>query len=906
MLNVTAASVRVVATLLHTDAAQALTTTDMLVALSSDLTAATALLGVPVESLDAPVTSVVSNPAPSPPPPVLPPALPPSPPSPAPPASLAGFAAGCAAAFGTARSVEAVGSGGGAVGQGDAVVLSSPRALAWHPTRPGELWVADAATDSLTVLNTSSGASRQLADRARYHYMDHVSSLAFDGIGQFATCQESLNNYEGAMVPNFFMGPTLYDARTYGGKMPLVDSRQQPCAAAATAGSEPAARAAKASSVPSDDDDAEAEPEAEPEDDHDHEHGGGGDDENDGEEAAAQAEAESCFLIHTDMLHEAPLCMGIAHDAAAATTLLGATYRNVFWAYDGGHRQLVRFDFEADHGPGSMDHSLAAVRRYTGLELSYVAGVPGHMALDAASRELFVADPGHDRLLRVHVDSGAWLEDAKPLFPIYSSPEASFNYSVWSGLQWEVFGTIAMPSGLALAASVVYVGSHALGEVFAFDRLSGELLHVAVATTQQYSLRGLSLSPLDGALWFVHAEGVSVMRVSSPCDDAPPLAMCTNGVLDSVIEETDVDCGGRFCARCALGATCAVATDCSSGVCGGAGMCEAAASGHGGTGEFLWDYLDSERFEQSFMHHMAHGDMGGASYLNPYPIMEADFCETVGTVNGSGVGPVDCSTIDFDSLLLGGCWCHQCLPVNPCRHGGVCVNYQKQGYTCDCTATGYTGDHCHLLVTPPSPPSPATPPAAPPLPPSPPLPSPPPRPPRSPPPASPPAPTHPLSPTSPPPPPLPSAPAPGGSVGVGDSEAGLTSSDDDDDDDDGGGWSSARTTLVAVLGSGLGCCSCIALCLAAQLLMRRKHAPPSSGGGRADLQHYVHTASGASSSCDVGAHHVVRGELSRGGSAATQVVDTLPRQKTLPLPQPDRPVHVATRFPDACGRIQAF
>ena len=66
-----------------------------------------------------------------------------------------------------------------------------------------------------------------LADRARYHYMDHVSTLAFDGIGQFATCQESLNSYEGAMVPNFFMGPTLYDARTYGGKMPLVDSRKR-------------------------------------------------------------------------------------------------------------------------------------------------------------------------------------------------------------------------------------------------------------------------------------------------------------------------------------------------------------------------------------------------------------------------------------------------------------------------------------------------------------------------------------------------------------------------------------------------------------------------------------------------------------------------------------------------------
>ena len=28
---------------------------------------------------------------------------------------------------------------------------------------------------------------------------------------------------------------------------------------------------------------------------------------------------ETCFLIHIDMLHESPLCMGIAHDGGAVT-----------------------------------------------------------------------------------------------------------------------------------------------------------------------------------------------------------------------------------------------------------------------------------------------------------------------------------------------------------------------------------------------------------------------------------------------------------------------------------------------------------------------------------------------------------------------------------------------------------
>ena len=90
-----------------------------------------------------------------------------------------------------------------------------------------------------------------------------MSSLSFDATGQFATCHESLNDYMGTMLPNFFMGPTLYDAS--GAIAPLVNSRQQAC-----------------------------------------------------DEGAG----ETCFLIHIDMLHEAPLCMGIAHDGGAAPVVI--------------------------------------------------------------------------------------------------------------------------------------------------------------------------------------------------------------------------------------------------------------------------------------------------------------------------------------------------------------------------------------------------------------------------------------------------------------------------------------------------------------------------------------------------------------------------------------------------------
>ena len=225
---------------------------------------------------------------------------------------------------------------------------------------------------------------------------------------------------------------------------------------------------------------------------------------------------------------------------------------------------------------------------------------------------------------------------------------------------------------------------------------SGLLLQTKPAGFWHAGPTGLALSPA-GALYFVTSDQYLYKTSVTGLCPAGPLSLdsgpCNNGVEDG--EETDVDCGGRVCRRCGLGASCSLDTDCASGFCTAAG-CEPPIPTPAPTG--LAGYLSSETYEQSFMHHMAHGDMGGASYLNPYPLMEPHFCDTVGTFNQSGVGPVDCNRIDFDALLLGGCWCHECLPENPCGNGGVCVNFNKQGYKCDCTGTGYGGDHCTTVL----------------------------------------------------------------------------------------------------------------------------------------------------------------------------------------------------------------
>ena len=302
----------------------------------------------------------------------------------------------CVPGFGMARTVTSVDA---PAGSNFLAPFATPRALAFHPVS-GDLWVANQDTDALTVLRGASayvsdgGAptiaeSRHRLDRARYHYMDKMAALAFgsDAAGApLVTCQESENDYDGSKTPNRFMGPSLYDTikvegtvKTGGwpsGSEIYVDQAGAPC-----------------------------DPES------------------------AESEA-TCFMTHTDMLHATPLCVGIAHDPEPITP-----FANVFWVNDGLNETLVRYDFEQPHGPGSLDHALANVRRYPEISLTRVAGVPGHVVVDAATRAVFVADVGGGRVVAVHADSGVFCGDARNdlggNFTLWSSPEPSFEYSMF-------------------------------------------------------------------------------------------------------------------------------------------------------------------------------------------------------------------------------------------------------------------------------------------------------------------------------------------------------------------------------------------------------------------------------------------------------------------------------------------
>jgi hypothetical protein len=53
--------------------------------------------------------------------------------------------------------------------------------------------------------------------------------------------------------------------------------------------------------------------------------------------------------------------------------------------------------------------------------------------------------------------------------------------------------------------------------------------------------------------------------VKPPVGNTQPVPTCTDGVRNG--NETDVDCGGPTCPKCANGKACAAGTDCQSGVC---------------------------------------------------------------------------------------------------------------------------------------------------------------------------------------------------------------------------------------------------------------------------------------------------------------------------------------------------
>lgn len=208
---------------------------------------------------------------------------------------------------------------------------------------------------------------------------------------------------------------------------------------------------------------------------------------------------------HLDMLHNTPLGMGIAWEKD-----------NVFWVFDGAHSSLSRYDFATDHGPGGADHSDGSVRRYAEGEVRRVEGIPSHLAFDATSNLLYVADTGNNRIAVLRTDTGT---DGASIFPNYDgvSQVKVTGAEIRTLIDGSAFGLVK-PSGLALSDGVLYVTDNETSQIQAFD-LVGMQLDWLQLDKPAGSLMGIEVGP-DGALYIADFVASEIIRIQpKPADD---------------------------------------------------------------------------------------------------------------------------------------------------------------------------------------------------------------------------------------------------------------------------------------------------------------------------------------------------------------------------------------------------
>jgi hypothetical protein len=310
--------------------------------------------------------------------------------------------------------------------------LKIPRDLAFNPEHEGELWVVNQLDDSTVTffdLHTDAPRLAKRIDPYAMHFMDSPSSIAFGAPMTFGTCQESRNTYNGQAEPNDFMGPTLWPA------------------------------------------DFDIYAHSNPE---------------------AVAGLGFDLGSHLDMLHESPLCMGIAWEKD-----------NVYWTFDGLTGSISRYDFMQDHGVGWDDHSDGVIARYAEGEVARVECIPSHLAYDHETGLLYIADTGNARIAVLDTTTGRSRGRLSVIEP---------GTQLWKMVDYDL-GTLAdgaaaeltLPSGLALYDGHLYVADNETSRITAFT-LSGERVDWLDTGLNPGSLMGIEFDA-QGRLYAVDGLG---------------------------------------------------------------------------------------------------------------------------------------------------------------------------------------------------------------------------------------------------------------------------------------------------------------------------------------------------------------------------------------------------------------
>lgn len=317
--------------------------------------------------------------------------------------------------------------------------LRGPRDLDFNPDVEGEMWVINRTDDAaITISNVGTTAQTALRRKDPYalHFMEETSSLSFSTGMKFGTCGESRNTYDGQAEGNDFTGPSLWSADE------AIFAKSNPEAIA----------------------------------------------DNEGFDLGS----------HLDMMHESPLCMGIAWVGA-----------NQYFVFEGLTNTIARYDFKTDHGPGFDFHGDGTVERFIDVDVAYVEDVPSHLVYDQDSELLYVADTGNGRISVLDASTAA--EESS--FQGFETPVAELTGAGWRTLiRGSDFG-IEAPSGLALKDGVLFVGDNATSQISAFD-LEGNLIETLTLDIEAGGMMGLRIAPDGESLFVIDNAGERVLQVT--------------------------------------------------------------------------------------------------------------------------------------------------------------------------------------------------------------------------------------------------------------------------------------------------------------------------------------------------------------------------------------------------------
>lgn len=203
---------------------------------------------------------------------------------------------------------------------------------------------------------------------------------------------------------------------------------------------------------------------------------------------------------HLDMLHLSPYSQGIA-----------AEKDNVYWVFDGYTNDLVRYDFDEDHGPGNSFHGDAIVRRYSDDALAKDPNdqIVSHLVMDGNLQWLYVVDHGNDRVIRIDINTGS-VGGA----PNYPQNEGLAEYTEYTGYTQEDVVTtgLSKPAGIDIVEDRMIVSEYESGDIILYDISTIPAVELERIPTGKSSVQGVKIGP-DGRIWFVDYDSDAAYRI---------------------------------------------------------------------------------------------------------------------------------------------------------------------------------------------------------------------------------------------------------------------------------------------------------------------------------------------------------------------------------------------------------